>query len=240
VVGRASALLSPRAAAFVALGAAVVAYYIWRRSLPNVPFWWDVALLVFPIIPSVLALVWLALPLRHVVAPLAIGLGFALLAFVCEKADFVIAANFCKLLAPTFVGWWFLRYFENVSWVVLVACLIPFVDAYSVWRGPTHHIVTRREHIFTSLSFAFPVPGGGAARLGIPDLLFFALFLAAADRFGLRVGLTFALTSLSFGVTVVLANAFDIGGLPALPLLSVGFLLANADLLWRRRREPLH
>jgi hypothetical protein len=49
----------------------------------------------------------------------------------------------------------------------------------------------------------------------------------------------------SFGVTMAVAvwvDPFDIGGLPALPLLSVAFLTANADLLWRelrrRQREP--
>jgi hypothetical protein len=37
----------------------------------------------------------------------------------------------------------------------------------------------------------------------------------------------------------VLTVAFDVIGLPALPLLSMAFLLVNADLLWRavRRRD---
>ena len=29
----------------------------------------------------------------------------------------------------------------------------------------------------------------------------------------------------------------SVGGLPALPLLSIAFLAVNADLLWKRRRE---
>ena len=37
-------------------------------------------------------------------------------------------------------------------------------------------------------------------------------------------------------LTLVLANAADVNGLPALPFLSAGFLLANGDLLWRRLR----
>jgi hypothetical protein len=35
----------------------------------------------------------------------------------------------------------------------------------------------------------------------------------------------------------VIAVAGDISGLPALPFLSLGFLLANGDLLWREWRE---
>ena len=51
----------------------------------------------------------------------------------------------------------------------------------------------------------------------------------------------------SFGATIALAvsgaleRVFDLGGLPALPLLSVAFLLVNANLLWRHlrpRAEP--
>jgi hypothetical protein len=43
--------------------------------------------------------------------------------------------------------------------------------------------------------------------------------------------------TLSFGATLALAVWRDLDGLPALPLLSLGFLLANADLLWRRAME---
>jgi hypothetical protein len=59
------------------------------------------------------------------------------------------------------------------------------------------------------------------------------LFLAAAARWNLRVYWTWAAMTAMYGLTVVTANAADVGGLPALPFLSVGFLLANADLVWR-------
>jgi hypothetical protein len=117
--------------------------------------------------------------------------------------------------------------------------IIPWVDALSVWRGPTKQIVTHKRELFTTFSFAFPVPGEvDTAQLGLPDLLFFALFLGAAARWGLRVKLTWLAMTLSFGATLALTVAFDIGGLPALPLLSLGFLAPNADILWRRLRSP--
>jgi hypothetical protein len=77
----------------------------------------------------------------------------------------------------------------------------------------------------------------GAAKLGLPDLMFFALFLGAAARFQLRVGWTWVGLTASVGATMALATWWDVGGLPALPLLSAGFLLPNADLLWRAVRE---
>jgi hypothetical protein len=52
----------------------------------------------------------------------------------------------------------------------------------------------------------------------------------------LRPGWTWLALTASFGVTIALAVAFSLGGLPALPLLSVGFLLPNADLLWKNLR----
>jgi hypothetical protein len=79
-----------------------------------------------------------------------------------------------------------------------------------------------------------------SAKLGLPDVIFFSLFLAAAAQFGLRVGWTWLAGVLSFGLTMTLAIGFGVRGLPALPLLSLGFVLANADLLWRELRPRGH
>ena len=43
--------------------------------------------------------------------------------------------------------------------------------------------------------------------------------------------------TLSFGATLAIAAFTDVAGLPALPLLAGGFVLANADLLWARFRD---
>ena len=50
--------------------------------------------------------------------------------------------------------------------------------------------------------------------------------------------LTWLLMTLSFGATIAISVWRDLGGLPALPLLSLAFLAANADLLWVRLRRP--
>jgi hypothetical protein len=216
----------------------VVWYEVYER-VPNQPDWLDVALVGAVVMPMTFALVWLALPLRDVPWLLAYAAVFGVLAALLHWQDVEVGANFCKLAAMSLGGFWFLRFFERLSWVVAIACLVPLVDAVSVWRGPTHHIVTEQPRVFSALSVAFPAPAGDFFALGLPDLLFFALFLAAADRWGLRVWLTWALMVLSFTVTISLAiwvDPFGIGGLPALPGLSIAFLLANADILWRRRR----
>jgi hypothetical protein len=157
---------------------------------------------------------------------------------VLVYADLGLPAVFVKLAAVTFVAWAFLRAFEELSWVVLVSLVVPWVDAYSVWRGPTKTITTHHTGLFQDIAIRFPTTGDKSFfDLGPPDVLFFALYLGAAARFRLRVGWTWIAMTLSFGATVALAVWLDLGGLPALPLLSIGFLAPNADLLWRRSRR---
>ena len=229
-----------RAAGFAALLAGLAVYYAGSDRLWDTSTWWDVAWLALVIIPAVFGLVWFLLPFRQAKALPLFAIGFALLSFALSLADLGAIANFTKLLTMTLIGFWFLTFFESVLWVALVASIIPIVDALSVWRGPTRHIVDKQPEVFTTLSFAFRIPGErGTANLGLPDLLFFALFLAASVRFRLRPGWTWVALTASFGLTIVLTVAFDVVGLPALPLLSLGFLAANVDLIWLalRRRE---
>jgi hypothetical protein len=232
VVGTAPVL---RALALAALAALLAAYYSLSASLWDLSTWGDVAFLALVLIPAVFALVLLVLPLWRATGLLPVGLSFVVLAVVLQLAGLDGGANFAKLAAATAIAFWFLGYFESANWVVIVALIVPWVDAYSVWRGPTKHIVAHQKHLFTTLSFAFPIPGEqSSANLGLPDLLFFGVFLAAAARFRLRTRLTWLCMTLSFGATMALAVWLDLSGLPALPLLSVGFLAPNADLLWRR------
>jgi hypothetical protein len=241
-VGRAAAVLSPRAVAFAVIAAVLAVYYATAPSWPNVSTWWDVAILAFGVVPTVFALVYVVLPFWR--APLvqlvlvAAALGAAAIAF--QQSGLDSAASFAKLGAATALAFVFLSVFESASWVALIAALIPWVDAYSVFWGPTSKILEHPKGV-SALSFGFPVSGEHTvASLGLPDLLFFALFLGAAARFRLRVRLTFLFMAASFGVTTALAAWTD-RALPATPLLSIGFLAANADLLWRevRRRPPI-
>ncbi len=225
-----------RVAALLVLGAALGLYYAFHDRLWSASTWWDIAFISLVLIPASFALVWLVLPLRRGRGLVAVAISLGILAWAFHEAGWNGAENFCKLFGVTAIGFWFLSYFETLSWVVLVAVIIPWVDLYSVWRGPTHHITEHHINVFNTFSFAFPIPGeDNSANLGLPDLLFFALFLSAASRFGLRVRLTWALMTLSFGATLCLAVLSD-RGFAALPLLALGFLLANGDLIWAALR----
>jgi hypothetical protein len=227
-----------RAAAVLALGGALGAYAATAARLPDASLAWEVALLAAVVIPATFGVVALALPARRSGYLLPVAIVLAGLAVLLEVTGADTAANFVKLAAVTGVGWFLLRFFEQVSWVVLVALVIVPVDIYSVARGPTKTIIEQEPGVFDRLSVAFPVPGEPvAAQLGLPDVLFFALFVGAADRFGLRTRATWLACTLSFGATLALTAFTDVSGLPALPLLSVAFVAANADLLWRSLRR---
>jgi Na+/H+-dicarboxylate symporter len=203
----------------------------------DLSLWGDVAFLGLCLMPAVFALVWLALPYRGSRGLVLLAAAFLLVAVVFEAAGLEALANFAKLGLMTSFGFWFLSFFESVLWVALVALVIPLVDSLSVWRGPTRHIVEQEPQIFDVFSFAFPFPGvESSANLGLPDLLFFALFLAASARWQLRVGWTWLALTASIGLTMTLAVAWDVAGLPALPGLAFAFLLPNADLLWSEFR----
>ena len=64
------------------------------------------------------------------------------------------------------------------------------------------------------------------------------LFLGfVGRRFGLRVRWTWLSMVGLLALTLIVTTAFDVDGLPALPAIAVGFLLPNADLLWKAWRE---
>jgi hypothetical protein len=237
-VGGAASLLSrARTLALAAWLAAGTAWYFSVDAIPRLPLWWEVALLAFVLIPAVFLFDWIVLPLCRArgLLPLAAGLG--VLALLAELGDLQVLANAAKLAAITFFAFWFLNLFEELVLLVVVALIVPFVDAYSVFRGPTGNIVEHHSNVFTYFSVYWALPQErNDPRLGIPDILFFALYLAAAVRFRLRPGWTWLAMVAMLGVTIAVTVWADVAGLPALPALSIGFLVPNADLIWTRVR----
>jgi hypothetical protein len=323
-------------------------YYAVSEFLPDLPEWAAVLWVGFALSALAFAPVMLALLLRRERLLWAVALVFVAIAGVLYLIGADLYASLPKLAAAALLGFLFLRFFEKLSWVVLLALLIPVADTLSVWRGPTHYVVTKKPQVFDVSSIAFPVPGertltlrwtapagpgirgwrvyrrvssgreillapgsfchpsdrcgerisfsdgaepagkrlsyrvealaaNGAsgeatavfpavgegassvrnetgklaqvqlrtasaptsAGLGLPDVLFFSLFLGAAARFGLRRRATWLALVASLGLTTVLAvyaDPFKTSGLPALPGISLAFLIVNADLIWRRFR----
>ena len=193
------------------------------------------------IIPADFEVPWLLLPAAGARAALPLAVGLLAACVLLELAGLDAAFNVAKLVALTLLGFWFLRLFEELSWVVLVAALIPWADIFSVYRGPTREVVEERPGLFERIAVEFSTPGEhSAARIGPPDVFFFALFLAAADRFALRPAATWGGMTLGLSLTLLATYVFDVGGLPALPGIALGFVRPPRHLHGRapRARRP--
>lgn len=242
MVGRAASVLTGRRrAALTGALAGLVAYCAVAPHLPELPEGVDVVLLSAVVLPAFTAPIWLALPVartgtREVLLGAALAAGLTV-AFHAAGAESI--ANVGKLVTYALAGFVFLTLFEELWWIALVAVLVPWVDIWSVAAGPTEYVIDERPGIFERISVELPSLGGtSSVSTGPPDVLFFALFLAAADRFGLRVGWTWVGMTACLGGTLALVWAWDgISGLPALPAICVGFLLPNADRLLRNARD---
>lgn len=219
---------------------ALGAFAVWDAHagrLPELADRWDVALLALVVIPGAFTVVWLLEPLATGRGLLPVLLASVVLAVLLDLAGLESLFNATKVLVFALFGFWFLELLEALWWVVLVAAIVPLVDILSVYRGPTKIVVEEEPGLFERIAIAFALPGeDAAARLGPPDVIFFALFLAAATSFGLRRGATWLGMTAAISATLVLAYAFELDGLPALPAVSLGFLVPNADLLWARWR----
>jgi hypothetical protein len=242
VGGAASVLSARRAIALAALLAALVVYCATAERLPTLPDGLDVAFMAMVVLPAFAAAIWLALPLARARELILLGLAAvsAVAAVVLTAIDAVSGANVSKLATYGLLGFAFVSLFEELWWITLVAVIVPWVDVWSVAAGPTQYVIDQQPGFFEQISVALPSLGQAPVlNVGPPDILFFALFLAAADRFGLRPARTWAGMTALLAATLVLVWVWeDVSGLPALPAICLGFLLPNADLLLRDvRRE---
>lgn len=221
--------------------AALALYGALADRLPDLASGLEAAFYVGVILPAVAATVWLALPLARERTRMLLVLCAAagVLAAVLVLLELDALANVAKLACYALGGFAFLSLFEELWWLTLIAFLVPWVDIWSVAAGPTEFVVEERPGIFESVAVGFPTPGeSSTVGIGPPDILFFALFLAAADRFALRARATWLAMTAFLGVTLLLVWHWDdVAGLPALPAVCLGFLLANADLLGRDLRH---
>jgi hypothetical protein len=132
---------------------------------------------------------WLALPLAGAARLAAVAAALGVLAVLLARGH-GLGSSRHEAARLTLAGFWFCSSSgSSRGW--LVAVVIPWVDAISVWRGPTDYVVRRGRDLFERISYAFSCPAMRTANIGPPDILFFALFLARPP-FELRLGWTWA------------------------------------------------
>ena len=228
-----------RAAGPAAAVACLAVANLLAPHLPEPRTWGQIAglaLVSFPLAALVVAalLPFASTPPRTLAVAAVAGVAVAALLIAAGLPG--TPATLAKLVAAAFAGFALAVLLRTPVELAGIAVLVAAVDALSVAAGPTHVIVEHHTDVLDTFTLAFhPLGTFGAAQIGVSDFVFFALFVAAAGRLGLRRWATWAAMTASFGVTVAISYATD-ATLPALPLLSLSLLLANADLLWARYR----
>ncbi len=224
----------------VVAGALIVLWGFLSSRLPAPPVRADIMLSSALVLSLVAVLVWGLLPLHALGRRLPLLTAAALpLAILFVWLGWAPLANVAKVVAAAALGIWIAEELEKLSWIVIVAVVSAAVDVVSVAAGPTKAILDKGPVVVGYFTVAVTWAGYTYSEaytgLGISDVIFLALYLGSARRFGLRVGWSAVAMVVSFLATIAAAMWWT--ALPALPLLSVAFLAANGDLLWRKLRR---
>lgn len=225
----------------VAAGALLILYGLSSSLLPALPVRADIMVSSAIALGLMAVLVWGMLPLQVLGRRLPLLTVAALpLAVLFVWLGWVPLANVAKIVAAGALGMWIAAELEKLTWIVIVAAVSAVVDIASVAAGPTKAIIGQGPVVVGYFTVAVTWFGYTYAEaytgLGVSDVIFFALYLATARRFGLRVGWSAVAMVASFLATIAVAMWWT--ALPALPLLSVAFLAVNVDRLLVQLRRP--
>jgi len=125
---------------------------------------------------------------------------------------------------------------EHAGHLVFVALVSSFADAASVLhpKGPSAAIVESETALaLLALPFAFLGSHETPPLLGVGDVVFTGLYVAAARRHQLSVRRTIAALALAYVATLIAVAAFQLP-IPALPFLGLAILIAHPEA----RRAP--
>ena len=118
------------------------------------------------------------------------------------------------------------RGLQKPNYLVLSAIVGALTDIFSVYAGPTKHLIG--SSAFGYLSFAWPLVGAGGVQgiVGVGDFVFLALFFDGARRFNLDDRKTLWAMCAAIGVGFAFTWITE-AGVPALPFFAVALLLAH-------------
>ncbi len=160
--------------------------------------------------------------------------------------------NVALLVAALFGGMLVSRIIRERNMLVPVCLVAALVDIVSVGWGFTGHMLNSRPEVVAKFGVIVPKitatatspeRAAGLLTMGAGDLVFLAVFFAAANRFGLKARATFwcvyPLAVLAMFIPLMFPPLSDI---PALPFIALGFLACNCrsfDLSDDERRSML-
>jgi hypothetical protein len=149
----------------------------------------------------------------------------------------LFAADLLRVAAAVSVGVSLSRHVSSSGVAILIAGVATAADLFSVFAGPTKAIVESGSSALDFLLLVFPVLGTAYGfGLGVSDFIFVALFAAIARYLALRPTLTLAAT-VAAALLALAASILLQRPLPALPFVSLAFVLVNGDLLLASLRK---
>ncbi|HUU69049.1 MAG TPA: hypothetical protein VM186_05965 [Planctomycetota bacterium] len=121
------------------------------------------------------------------------------------------------------------RMVESARFIVPIGVVAAVADVWSVAAGPTRKILESKgsELVMRHAFVGKPAAAGISVQpiSGAADIVFVGLFMCVAERLGLSVWR--AAIGMFAGLAVGLAAASAFGGLPGLPFIAGGFIIAN-------------
>jgi len=156
------------------------------------------------------------------------------------------------LVTCAFLGRLLSRLVREVNMLVPIAIVLLLVDIFTVFFGPTGEALDKVPELVSRLSIGLPAVGsavgpegargfGFIASAGLGDFIFLALFFAATWRYGLRFDRTFWYIFALVAVAMLGSLALPfLPGIPLLPFIAIGFLIANTGQFTFTQQEKLY
>lgn len=175
----------------------------------------------------------LGFPAALLASPEALAEGPAMLSLFA-----LLLANALRLLAACTLALALARHVTSGGVALLIAGVATVSDLFSVFAGPTRALIREDSPALDFLLLVFPTFGQPAGfALGVSDFIFLALF-TAISRF---LNLYYTFTIMAGLCATLLAMACGLileRPLPALPFISLSFVLVNASPLLASIRKP--
>lgn len=134
-------------------------------------------------------------------------------------------ANLGVLTAAIGVGLLVGRGLQKPNYLVMAAIVGAITDIFSVYAGPSKHLIGSGTFYYVSLQWGVIGEGGVQPIVGAGDFIFLALYFFGARKFGLDDRKT--LWAMMAAIAVGFIATLFVGAIPALPFMSLALLIVH-------------
>lgn len=143
-----------------------------------------------------------------------------------SRLALVAFANIGLIVAATSLGLLVARGLRRPDYLIMAAIVGALTDIFSVYAGPSKHILSSATFPYVSYQWGVIGQGGVIPCVGAGDFVFLALYFYGVRRFGLDDRKTLVAMAAAFALGY-LALLLSPGGIPALPFMSALLLAVH-------------